>query len=115
MLLLCSGDVELNPGSKNSKKCPYCLDETVPIKLKICTFGYVFHKKTHRQPPKCCLTPLTTVTNKTVIDDGDVPIVQSQPEFMSPDVVVKSDMVVDTNIVNDNEPPIVKSKSVIKK
>ena len=41
MLLLHSGNVELNPGPMNCKN-PNCLDETVPITLKMCTCGYVF-------------------------------------------------------------------------
>ena len=44
MLLLRSGNVELNPGPVNCKSFPKCFNETVPIKLKVCTFGYAFHK-----------------------------------------------------------------------
>ena len=109
MLLLRSGNVELNPGPVNCKRCPNCLNETVPIKLKVCACGYVFHKKTHREPPKCRSIPLTTVTSNVVTDNDDVPVVQSQPEFVS------SNLVVETDIVNDSESPIPESKPLIEK
>ena len=104
MLLLRSGNVELNPGPVNCKRCQNCLNETVPIMLKVCACGYVFHKKTHREPPKCRSIPLTTVTSNVVTDNDDVPVVQSQPEFVS------SNLVVETDIVNDSESPIPESK-----
>ena len=72
MLLLRSGNVELNPGPVNCKSCPKCLNETVAIKLKVCTCGYVFHKKTYREPPKCRSIPLTTVTSNIMTDIDDV-------------------------------------------
>ena len=60
MLLMCSGDVEMNPGPVTCKKCPVCQLDTVPIKLKKCTCGHIFHKKCHRQPPKCYTFPNAT-------------------------------------------------------
>ena len=51
VMLIISGYVELNPGLVNCKTCPRCLTETVPIRLKVCSCGYVFHKKSHRQLP----------------------------------------------------------------
>ena len=60
ILLICSGDVELNPGPVNCKKCPSCQLATAPVKLKVCRCGHIFRKKSHRQPPKCCLFPVTT-------------------------------------------------------
>ena len=50
VMLITSGDVELNPGPVNCKTCPRCLTETVPIRLKICNCGYVFHEKSHSHP-----------------------------------------------------------------
>jgi len=86
MLLMCSGNVELNPGPKNCKKCPNCLTEIVPIKLKVCTCGCTFHPKSHRQPPKCNSIPIATLKlvtpHEEVVTDSDlVPSVevQSQP------------------------------------
>ena len=113
MLLLRSGNVELNPGPVNCKSCPKCLNETVPIKLKVCTCGYVFHKKTHsyREPPKCRSIPLTTVTSNIMTDIHDVPVVQSQPEFVPSNVVINSD----TCTVDDSESPIPESKPSIEK
>ena len=109
MLLLRSGNVELNPGPVNCKSCPKCLNETVPIKLKVCTCGYVFHKKTHREPPKCRSIPLTTVMANIMTDIDDVPIVQSQPKFVPPNVVINTDT------VDDSESPIPESKPSIEK
>ena len=59
MLLMCSGDVELNPGPVNCKKCPSCQLTTVPVKRRVCPCGHIFRKKSYRQPPKC-LFPVTT-------------------------------------------------------
>jgi len=76
--------MELNPGPTGFKKCPKCLDKTVPIKLKTCPCGYIFHGKSHRQPPKCHSG--TIVNSQPItshiegVTDGDlIPIVQSQP------------------------------------
>ena len=60
MLLMCGGDVELNPGPVNCKKCPSCQLTTVPVKLRVCPCGHIFRKKSYRPPPKCCLFPVTT-------------------------------------------------------
>ena len=84
ILLLCSGNVELNPGPTNCKECPKCLDKTVPIKLKTCIYGYIFHSKSHRQPPKCHSGTIVNSQPVTChvegVTDGDpIPIVQSQP------------------------------------
>ena len=83
-LLLCSGNVELNPGPTGFKKCPKCLDETVPIKLKTCPCGYIFHTKSHRQPPKChsgiIVNSQPVTSHVEGVTDGDpISIVQSQP------------------------------------
>ena len=51
VMLIISGNVEVNPGPINCKTCHRCLTETVPIRLKVCSCGYIFHKKLHRQPP----------------------------------------------------------------
>ena len=69
ILLLCSGNVELNPGPVNCKTCPFCLDKKVPIKLKVCNCGHVFHKKSRRQPPRYNSIPLTDY--KLVTSDSD--------------------------------------------
>ena len=50
VLLLCSGNVEPNPGPAGCKTCPICHETTVPVKLKVCTCGHIFHKKSYRQP-----------------------------------------------------------------
>ena len=39
MLLMCSGDVEMNSGPVTCKKCPVCQLDTVPIKLKNALVG----------------------------------------------------------------------------
>jgi len=75
--------VELNPGPTCCKKCPKCLDKTVPIKLKTCQCGYIFHSKSHKQPPKChsgTVVNSQPVTSHIKGVTGDpIPIVQSQP------------------------------------
>jgi len=58
----------------------------VSIKLKVCTCGYTFHPKSHRQPPKCDSIPIATLkfvtSHEEVVTDSD-PVcsveVQSQP------------------------------------
>ena len=100
-ILLYSGNVELNPGPNNCKKCLNYLDEIVPIKLKVCTCG-MFSIKEHIESHKSLLT---TVTSNIVTDNGDVPIVQSQPKFVSSNVVVNT----------ESESSIPKSKPVIEK
>jgi len=47
MLLMWSGNVELNPWPKNCKKCPNYLTETVPIKLKVATLFMQNHIDSH--------------------------------------------------------------------
>ena len=91
-LLICSGDIECNPGPMNCKKCLNCLNDTLPIKLKVCTCGYIFHKKSHRQPPKCNSIPIATsqlVTSQVVTDQ--VPSVQSQPNTVTITSVTDND------------------------
>ena len=70
---------------------------------------YVFHKKTHREPPKCRSIPLTTVTSNIITDIDDAPVAQSQPEFVS------SNVVINTDTVDDSESPIPESKPSIEK
>jgi len=82
--MMCSGNVELNPGPTCCKKYPKCLDKTVPIKLKRCQCGYTFHSKSHRQPPSCHSGKIVNSQPVTshiegVTDKDPIPIVQSQP------------------------------------
>jgi len=88
MLLMCSGDVEMNPWPVNCKKCPVCQLATIKIKFKKCTCGHTFHKKCHRQPPKCHAFPTATTqaatSHKEVVIDKDSDLshyaqAQSQP------------------------------------
>jgi len=75
--------VEINPGPICCKKCPKCFDKTVPIKLKTCPCGYIFHNKSHRQPPKCqsvTIVNFQPVTSHVEgVTDDPIQIVESQP------------------------------------
>ena len=102
MLLVCSGNVEINPEPVNCKKCPACLIETVPIKLKVCTCGHIFHKKSCRQPPKNATSqPLTS--HVEVVTDSDIDPVQSQP-VVSKTVASDTEVVTDPITVTDGDP-----------
>ena len=83
MLLMCSGDVELNPGPVNCKKCPSCQLITVPVKLRVCPCGHIFRKKSYRPPPKCCLFPVTTsqpaTSQKAVVTPREGTTITSSP------------------------------------
>ena len=103
-LLLCSGDIECNPGPTNCKKCPNCLNDTLPIKLKICTCGYAFHKKSHRQPPKCYSIPIATsqlVTSQVVTDQVPTSVTDNDP---LPSSVQSQPNTVTITSVTDNDP-----------
>ena len=107
LVLLLSGDVELNPGPVNCKTCPICLCEK-PIKLKVCNCGHIFYKKSHRQSPRYHSIPVANykhVTSEVVTDSEPVP--QSVP----------SNMQATKNTVTDSDPlpPIVQSQPVITK
>ena len=93
LLLLCSGNVELNPGPSGCKTCPSCHEKTIPLKLRVCPCGYIFRKKSYRQPHASFGTvPNTTTstikaaslvssTNNTCDSDCQVDseVVQTQP------------------------------------
>ena len=69
LLLLRSGNVELNPGPSGCKTCPSCHEKTVPVKLRICTCGHIFHKKSYRQPQASFGTaPKTTTKSTSYVD-----------------------------------------------
>ena len=118
LVLLLSGDVELNPGPVNCKTCPDCLCQKVPIKLKVCNCGYIFHKKSHRQPPRYHSIPVANckhVTLEVVTNSDPVPpIVQSQPVITKP-IPSKAQVTKDTVTDSDPEPPIVQSQPIITK
>ena len=82
MLLMCSGDVELNPGPVNCKKCPSCQLTTVPVKRRVCPCGHIFQKKSYRQSPKC-LFPVTTsqpaTSQKEVVTTREGTAITSSP------------------------------------
>ena len=82
MLLMCSGDVELNPGPVNCKKCPSCQLTTVPVKCRVCPCGHIFQKKSYRQSPKC-LFPVTTsqpvTSQKEVVTTREGTTITSSP------------------------------------
>ena len=114
VMLIISGDVELNPGPVNCKTCPRCLTETVPIRLKICKCGYVFHKKSHRQPPNhlSASQPVTynveAGTNSNAVPSDQV---QSQPTGGDKSVS-HVEVVNDTSTVTDGDTvPIVQVQS----
>ena len=113
MLLICSGNVELNPGPVNCKTCPRCLTETVPIRLKVCTCGYVFHKKSHRQPPNHLAASQPITSSVEVVTDGNPTLsdqVQSQPIGGDEPVASCVDVVNDT-VTDGDTVPIVQVQS----
>ena len=44
VLIICSNDVELNPGSVVYKTSPNCGNETVHTKKKVCPCDHIFRK-----------------------------------------------------------------------
>ena len=69
LLLLRSGDVELNLGPSGYKSCPSCHENTVPVKLRVCNYGHIFHKKSYRQPHASFGTvPKTTTISTSYVD-----------------------------------------------
>ena len=107
VMLIMSGDIELNPGPVNCKTCPRCLTETVSIKLKVCSCGYVFNKKSHRQPPNHHVASnVKVVTNDNITPDDQV---QSQP--IGGESVVSHMKVANDTVTDDNTVPIVQVQS----
>ena len=70
LILVCSNDVESNPGPIVYKTCPNCGNTTVHIKKKTCSCGHVFHKKSNILLHNCTTPPTVTIidtsTNVTV-------------------------------------------------
>ena len=50
LILLCSGNVELNPGPSGRKTCLSCHEKTILLKLRVYPCVYIFRKKSYRQP-----------------------------------------------------------------
>ena len=69
----------------------------------------MFFIKNTREPLKCDSIPLTSVMANIVTDNDDVPVVRSKSEFAS------SNVVTNTDIVDDSESPIPELKPSIEK
>ena len=65
-LVICSNDVEQNPGPVVYKLCPNCGNKAVHIKRKICPCGYIFRKKSDKRS-----APSIPLSTSDVID-GDI-------------------------------------------
>ena len=65
MLIICSNDVELNPGPVVYKICSNCGNKAAHIKKKLCPCGHIFHSKTG----KSCTASSTSGTT-----DNDITV-----------------------------------------
>ena len=92
----------------------YLFYEKVPIKLKVCNCGHIFHKKSHRQPPRYNSIPLASYKLVTSDSDPVPPIVQSQL-VITKSVPSNAQVAKDTVTDGDPIPPIVQSQPVITK
>jgi len=67
LILVCSNDIESNPGPIVYKTCPTCGNTAAHIKKKICPCGHVFRKKLlHSCTTPSMVTTIDTTTNVTV-------------------------------------------------
>ena len=65
MLIICSNDIELNPGPVVYKICPNCGNKAAHIKKKLCPCGHIFRSKTG----KSCTASSTSGTT-----DNDITV-----------------------------------------
>ena len=102
--------VELNPGPVNCETCSICHTETVPIKLKVCNCGYIFHKTSHRKPPMAshpASSQPVAFSNVEVVNEGNPTStnqVQSQP--IGDDKSLASHVEVGNKTVTDDDPGV---------